>query len=220
MKLHPVLRGLLFLVSLVAAALLLRELGLQLDQDWIDREVRGHGWGGGFVFLGAGALAAGVGLPRQIVAFLAGYAFDWWLGTWLALLATSLGCLLSFYYARWFGRALVRARFPKQIRRLDAFLGRHPFGMALLIRLLPVGHNLSTNLIAGVSGVRAAPFLAGSSLGYVPQTLVFALAGSGVHLDPTWRLTLALALFLLSAWLGLRLYRRYHPGVPDDGNQN
>ncbi len=204
-----ILRGLAFIGSLVAVAWLLRDWGLELDRSWIDHEVRGRGLTGELIFLGMGGLATALGLPRQVVAFLGGYAFDLLLGTALGLLASALGCLLAFYYARLFGRSLVTARFPGKVRHLDAFLGRHPFSMALLIRLLPVGHNLSTNLIAGVSSVPALHFVAGSALGYLPQTLVFALAGSGVHLDPELRIGLAVALFVASGLLGVWLYRRF-----------
>ncbi len=209
MNYRLLLRGLLFLGSLVGLFYLLRLLGLDLDQGWIDREVRGRGVTGEMVFLAVGALAMALGLPRQVIAFLGGYAFGALWGTALGLIAAVLGCALSFYYARLLGRALVHGRFPDKVRRLDAFLSRHPFNMALLIRLLPVGHNLSTNLIAGVSSVRALPFIAGSGVGYLPQTLVFALAGSGVHLDPAVRIGSAVVLFLLSAILGVWLYRRF-----------
>jgi len=208
-----ILQGLLFLASLVGLFFLLRQLGLDLDQAWIDREIRGRGVTGELVFLGVGALAMALGLPRQVIAFLGGYAYGALWGTTLALLSAVLGCMLSFYYARLLGRALVQGRFPDKVRRLDEFLGRHPFNMALLIRLLPVGHNLSTNLIAGVSSVRALPFIAGSGLGYLPQTLVFALAGSGVNIDTAWRLGSAVLLFLLSALLGVWLYRRFRAGT-------
>ena len=213
MNYRRILQGLLFLASLVGLFFLLRQLGLDLDQAWIDREIRGRGVTGELVFLGVGALAMALGLPRQVIAFLGGYAYGALWGTTLALLSAVLGCMLSFYYARLLGRALVQGRFPDKVRRLDEFLGRHPFNMALLIRLLPVGHNLSTNLIAGVSSVRALPFIAGSGLGYLPQTLVFALAGSGVNIDTAWRLGSAVLLFLLSALLGVWLYRRFRAGT-------
>ncbi len=213
MNYRRILQGLLFLASLVGLFFLLRQLGLDLDQAWIDREIRGRGVTGELVFLGVGALAMALGLPRQVIAFLGGYAYGALWGTTLALLSAVLGCMLSFYYARLLGRALVQGRFPDKVRRLDEFLGRHPFNMALLMRLLPVGHNLSTNLIAGVSSVRALPFIAGSGLGYLPQTLVFALAGSGVNIDPAWRLGSAVLLFLLSALLGVWLYRRFRAGT-------
>ncbi|MCS6786278.1 MAG: VTT domain-containing protein [Thiobacillaceae bacterium] len=206
-----ILRGLLWLATL--SAVVYGVHALQLDQGWIDRAVRGQGPDGVLIFVLAGGLATAIGVPRQVVAFLGGYAFDWAAGTAWALLASVLGCAAALLYARWLGRGLIVRRLPGLVARLDAVLTPQPFAMALLIRLLPVGHNLSTNLVAGVSSVRVWPFITGSALGYLPQTLVFALAGSGISLDPTVRLTLAVLLFLASAALGLWLYRRYRAQV-------
>lgn len=208
------LRGLLFLFSLVALAVVFEEsqLASMLDKAWIDHEVRGHGLGGELLFLAMGSFAIAVGIPRQVISFLAGYAFDLALGTLLGVAATVVGCILTFYYARWFGRALVAARFPGRVRRVDTFIRDNTFGMTLLIRLLPAGSNLVTNLAAGVTRVRVLPFMLGSTLGYVPQTLVFALAGNGVGLDPLWRITLGAVLFLVSGMLGIHLYRKFRHG--------
>ncbi|MBU1665591.1 MAG: VTT domain-containing protein, partial [Gammaproteobacteria bacterium] len=142
-------------------------------------------------------------------------------GTGLSLLATVFGCVAAFTYARWMGRSLIQHRFPGRIRKLDDFLRGHPFSMSLIIRLLPIGSNAVTNLLAGVSSVRGLPFFAGSALGYVPQNLVFALAGSGVNFDPTLRLTLATALFVISSLIGIWLYRKRHLGetLVDDPDQ-
>ena len=84
--------------------------------------------------------------------------------------------------------------------------------MTLLIRLLPIGNNLATNLAAGVTSVRALPFILGSLIGYIPQTLVFALVGSGVNVDPALRIGLAVLLFLVSGVIGVWLYRKYRHG--------
>jgi uncharacterized membrane protein YdjX (TVP38/TMEM64 family) len=67
--------------------------------------------------------------------------------------------------------------------------------MTVLIRLLPVGSNLLTNLAAGISSIRSKHFFSGTLLGYLPQTLVFALVGSGVHIAPALKLALAIGLF-------------------------
>ncbi|GAB6042142.1 TVP38/TMEM64 family protein [Endothiovibrio diazotrophicus] len=209
-----ILRGLALIASLVAIGYLVDalQLGHLLDKDWIDRSVRGQGLDGELLFIAAGALATGFGLPRQLIAFLGGYAFGFLEGSLYALAAASLGCAAAFLYARLFGRALVVARFAKRIQRLNDFVEGHPFSMTLLIRLLPVGSNLATNLTAGVSQVPAWPFLLGSAIGYLPQTLVFTLAGSGVNLDPLPRIGLAAALLVVSALLGIHLYRRFRHG--------
>jgi uncharacterized membrane protein YdjX (TVP38/TMEM64 family) len=215
-KLNPrvFLKGLVLIVSFVGVAYLFEvtELSSLLDKGWIDREVRGHGISGELLFLGMGALATAVGVPRQAISFLAGYAFDVALGTLLGVLATVGGCVIAFSYARWFGRGLIAARFPDRVRRIDGFIHDNTFNMTVLMRLLPVGSNLITNLAAGVANVRALPFVLGSALGYIPQTLVFSLVGSGITLDPLFRIGLGVVLFLVSGVLGVYLFRKFRHG--------
>lgn len=214
MNWRAILRGLPILLTLAGIGLLVEytQLGDMLDQRWIDNEVRGKGLQGELLFLGIGAMATAVGLPRQIVAFMAGYAFGFLQGTLLALVAAVGGCIVAFYYARLFGRSLVATRFSGRVRRLDNFIRDNPFTMTLLIRLLPAGNNLVTSLAGGVSSAAAAPFIAGSAVGYLPQTLVFALVGSGVSVDPGWRIAVGVALFIVSGALGIYLYRRLRHG--------
>lgn len=214
MRKRSIARGLVFLLTLVAIGYLL-ESGLLvgfLSEDWIDREVRGKGVSGELLFLAVGGAACAVAVPRHIVSFLGGYAFGLVLGTVLALLATEVGCLLTFFYARIIGRPVIAARFGDRVRRIDAFLAANPFSMTLLIRLLPVGNNFATSLAAGVSRVPARPFLLGSLLGYIPQTLVFALAGSGIEAGAGLRIGVAVLLFVIAGVIGTWLYRRYRHG--------
>lgn len=208
------LKGLVLIVTFVAVAFLFEvsHLSSLLDKDWIDSQVRGQGLSGELLFLAMGAFATAIAVPRQAVSFLGGYAFGFLLGTLLSVLATVGGCVLSFFYARWFGRELVKNRFPARIQRVDGFIRENTFSMTLLIRLLPVGSNILTSLAAGVSSVRAMPFLLGSALGYIPQTAVFALVGSGISLDPTFRIGLGVFLFVISGFLGIYLFRRFRRG--------
>jgi uncharacterized membrane protein YdjX (TVP38/TMEM64 family) len=214
MRAGALLRGLVFIATLVAAGFLLEvtQFGTALNEAWIDSQIRGHGLSGELLFIAVAGVATGLALPRQIISFLGGYAFGFLQGTLLALLGTVLGSVLAFFYARLVGRSFVVRRFGPRIKRLDDFLALHPFAMSLLIRLLPVGNNLLTSLAAGVTGVAALPFLLGSAVGYLPQTLVFALIGSGVNVDPTLRIGLGVVLFVLSSVLGVWLYRTYRHG--------
>lgn len=207
-------RGLLLLASLAAIGFLAESgvLGEALETGWIDTYVRDQALTGQLLFVGVGVLFTGIGLPRQVLAFLGGYAFGFVTGTVLALAATVLGCALAFSYSRFIGRDFVLSRFPGRIRRVDAFLHDSPFAMTLLLRLLPLGSNFAINLAAGVSGIAALPFLLGSALGYVPQMMVFSLLGSGINVDPVLRTGLSVVLFVVSAAIGVALYRRYRRG--------
>ena len=214
------LKGLVMIATLAAIGWLVQATGLSnaLDTGWIDTNIRGHGVTGQVVFVAVAALATAIAVPRQLVAFLGGYAFGLGTGTALALVASVLGCLAGFGYARLIGRGFVMARFSKRIRRLETFLSDRTFTTALLIRLLPVGNNAITNLLAGVSSVRLVPFLLGSAVGYVPQTVIFVLLGSGVRLDPGLRTGLSAALFVLSGLLGVTLVRRFRGALADEGD--
>ena len=209
-----VLRGLILIASLIGIGVLFKASGLEsvLDTTWIDANIRGQGFTGEVLFVAIAALATGLGLPRQGLAFLAGYAFGVTVGTALALFATEIGCVVAFFYARFLGRDVVAQRFPAKMRRLDDFLHDNTMTMTLLVRMLPVGSNLATNLVAGVSRIRAVPFFTGSLIGYLPQTLVFALLGSGINVDPAMRISLGVVLFVGSGLLGVYLYRKLRHG--------
>lgn len=209
--LKPYLRGLVLIASFVALGYLVKVTGLSglFDEAWVDAEIRGRGLSGEVLYIAIGAVLTAIGFPRQAVCFLGGYAFGFGLGTALSLAASVVGCVLAFFYARLLGRAFVLQRFPDRIRRVDDFLHANPLSMTLLVRLLPVGSNVVTNLAAGVSGVRALPFMVGSLIGYIPQTAIFTLLGSGIHVDPGVRIAASIALFVASGMLGVYLFRRY-----------
>ncbi|MCB4824252.1 VTT domain-containing protein [Roseicella sp. GB24] len=178
--------------------------------------MRDQGLTGEALFLLAGAAAAAAGLPRQGVAFLGGYAFGAVLGTVLGLAAQVLGCALAYAWARLVGRdwaeRRLAGRFGRRLRPVRDVLAESPFGATLALRLLPVGNNLALNLLAGLAGIAALPFLAASALGYLPQTIVFALLGKGVRVDGLWQLGLAGLLLLASLGIGLVLLRRARAG--------
>jgi len=203
-------------VGLVGGGLRLRAVGVAPGTEWADRHIRGQGLAGEALFVLLGAVLTAVGLPRQGIAFLGGYAFGAALGIALGLLAQVLGAALGFGWARLIGRGWAErrlaGRFGQRLRPLRDAIAEQPFGTTLALRLLPVGNNLALNLLAGMTGIAAAPFLAASALGYLPQTAIFALLGKGVRVDGAWQLVLAAAMLGLSIWLGFRLLRRHRAG--------
>ena len=200
-------KSLLLLFGLAAAGLLLRGLGFD-PRAALAASARG----GPAVVVLVGTLACAVGLPRQAVALACGYAFGFWSGLAAALLAQGAACAIDFWWTRLLGRRAA-ARFllrreGGRLQRLDRFLAARAFTATLTLRLLPVGNNFVLNLLAGVSGVAFLPFLAGSVLGYVPQTVVFVLAGSGAGVSDGAQIALAACMLLASAGLGVLLLRR------------
>lgn len=210
MNLRALFKGsaLLLALALLAYGMQVSPLGALVNEHWIDTQVRGQGWSGVLLFVAVGGGLSAVGVPRQLIAFLAGYAFGLPAGVAVGVATALTGCVLGFTLARGLGRGLLRQRLGPRVARFDAFISAYPFSTSLLIRLLPTGSNFITNLVAGASSIRASRFFAGSALGYVPQTLVFALIGSGTQVDPVWRFALAVLLFVASGALAWMLYRR------------
>jgi len=209
-NIRPYLKGLMMIVVLAAVGYAVKGLGIAdgFDQDWIDANIKDRGiWGYG-LFFAVGAMVTAVGMPRQIVSFMAGYAFGVAEGTLVGVMATAGGCVLTFSYARFLGRDMVKAKWPGMVAKVDNFMGTSPFLMTLLIRLLPLGNNALTNLAAGVTHVRALSFIGGSALGYIPQTLVFALVGKGVKVEAETRILVSVVLFVVSGVIGAYLYRK------------
>ena len=115
--------------------------------------------------------------------------------------------------SRYFARPMIIHRFEMRVRKLDRFLFRSPFLKSVIIRLLPVGNNLLTNIFAGVSKIPSRSFILGSTVGYIPQMAVFALMGKGVLVNSELKIIISAILFgmssLLSAYL-FKVYRRQH----------
>lgn len=215
--LRSILKGLAMLAVFGGLVLVARQMGLESrlagDREWLLAQIVDHGALGVFYFVVGTALASAMGLPRQLPAFLGGYAFGWLWGGVLATVATSLGCALDFSLARTLGREFVLGRFGHRVAKLNAFLCADPFRTSLAIRLFPVGHNLTTSVAAGVTGIPASAFLIGSAMGYLPQNLVFAIFGAGVNAESNLGrvLSLGVSVVLLvgSTWLGMSVYRAY-----------
>lgn len=211
----------LLVLGLAAGGWLLRTLGAAPGTEWVDRYVRGEGLWGEALFVLVAAAATAVGVPRQAAAFLGGYGFGTVLGVALAMLGQLLGCLMAYGWARLVGRGFAErrlaGRFGHRLRPLRDALAASPFGATLALRLLPVGSNLGLNLLAGMAGLPAPAFLAASALGYLPQTVVFALLGKGVRVEGAWQLGLAAALLAVSVGIGLWLLRRHRAGRALEG---
>ena len=151
--------------------------------------------------------------PRQLLAFVGGYVYGVFAGTAFSLLLALGGCVVAFYCSRYLLGAYVQRRFAPMIRVLNRFIARDVFVKVLILRLQPLGTNLMTNLAAGISNIRPVAFFASSAVGYIPQMLVFALAGSGVRVGSNTQLLLSIVLLAIAVALGWWLYRYSEHGL-------
>ncbi len=199
-----IFRGLLVMVLLVMLAWFVQDV---LDRDRVDALVGDRGATGMLLFVLVSALLGSVGLSRQVIAFLGGYAFGFSNGFMLSMLAVVGACMTTYTVSRGVLRRFLSGRLPARVQRIDRFLHENTFSMSMLLRLLPLGSNWIINITAGVSSVRTVPFLLGSALGYVPQMIIFSLVGSGTRVNQFWQVAIAMALFVVAVMIGLAVYR-------------
>ncbi|PXX91823.1 hypothetical protein DIT71_08170 [Marinobacter vulgaris] len=181
-------------------------LGFIADRAQVASYLHSQGIEGLLAIILAGAIFTGIGAPRQILAFVLGFSLGGIIGTLASTLAAAIGATGCFFTARWLLQQPLAERFGRRMRQFDELFREQTLLKVLMVRLLPVGSNLATNLVAGCSGIRFLPFLAGSTFGYLPQMLVFALAGAGMGNADEYQLILSAALFVLASMIGVLLY--------------
>ncbi|WP_448213824.1 TVP38/TMEM64 family protein [Colwellia sp. MEBiC06753] len=210
----PVVRVFSRLLVLLILCLVIIKLTNQIpaidafNEKWIDGHTRNNGLQGVIQFFAVATILLSIGVPRQFVAFLAGYAFGFTEGLIYSTLAATASCALTFLLSRFYARPIVSRLFPRQINRVNHFLSVQPFAMTIMIRLMPFGNNLITNLISGVTSVNFIAFLAGSFIGYLPQMAIFALMGKGVVVQSMWKIILSTVLLAISSFIGIYLYKK------------
>ena len=170
MSVRFIFRGLLVMVILVLITWLLKDV---LDQDWIDAQVRANGVAGVLLFVLVCCLLGSIGLSRQVIAFLGGYAFGFSQGFLLSMLAVVGACITTFYIARLLLRAFLEKQFSVRIQQVDLFLRENTFTMALLVRLLPLGSNWMINIAAGVFQCKKTAFFSGFGAGLYTANAYF-----------------------------------------------
>ena len=133
----------------------------------------------GFVLVYALAVAAS--FPgAAIITVAGGLLFGVVLGAALAVTGATLGASLLFVVARTALRPLLTARAGVLMDRLRPGLERDGFLYVLSLRLIPVVPFWLINLAASLSGMRFRDFAAGTALGIIPATTIYASIGAGV----------------------------------------
>ena len=143
--------------------------------------VAAAGWWAPVLFLVLYGTVTVAPVPRTVLTVAAGVLFGSVLGVLLAVAGTVLAAALAFGLVRLLGarvverfadhRALVAVR-----RRLD----RSGLLAVASLRLIPALPFSVVNYAAGLSGVRFAPYAAGTLLGILPGTVAVVVLGDAV----------------------------------------
>jgi len=115
-----------------------------------------------------------------VVAVALGLLFGTVAGTVVTVLGAMLGGTAAFLAARYALADVIERRFGAVAARLRPGLERDGFSYLLAIRLSSVVPFGIVNLVAGLVGMRLAPFIAASVIGTTPSIVVFVSLGAGL----------------------------------------
>ncbi|MEZ5706427.1 MAG: VTT domain-containing protein [Burkholderiaceae bacterium] len=158
------------------------------------------------VFVLGSVVYTALGGPRQVLALSCGVLFGGLYGALIGTLLTGLGALLTMFAVQRLSLVWVRKRYAGKIALIKAVLAEDTWIWVCVIRLMPVGSNLVTNIAAALSDLRMRSVFFGSLPGYLPQMLIFSFAGAGFALHDGSKLWISLGLLVFSTALGLYLY--------------
>jgi|AZIJ01.1.fsa_nt_gi uncharacterized membrane protein YdjX (TVP38/TMEM64 family) len=204
------------IVKILAVLATFFVLALAIQRGWLDaisntdttlNTIQSAGFEGFAIVLMSATLFMAAGGPRQLISAVFGFVFGTSWGFILALLVSALSLSLTYFLAHSLLKPFIQKRFERQVTRLKTWFSLGVTRKAMIIRLLPVGSNLLTNLVAGAANVDFKRFLMGSVLGYIPQTLIFALVGGGIGFSQSEKLVLSAILFAVASFIGIHLYR-------------
>ncbi len=162
------------------------------------------------LFVVAFSLLIGVGLPRLWVSAIAGALFGTLWGTLLALAATLVGAAIVFRIGQAVLAGMVRRRMGPRLAMWQARFEDNAFWWVLYIRLFPLSNATLAGLLCGACRIPFRAYLAGSFLGFIPLTVVFAIFGSGGAQGNLYLVGLGFALIAITVF-GRKLILRAFP---------
>lgn len=175
------------LAAVVAAVLVLAALAWVLlpVKDWLSSLA---GWIDSFgpssaaIYVIIYVVAAVFMAPGALLSALAGLAFGLW-GLAVAVVGATLGAGAAFLVSRHLARDYVgeRVRRHRHFDAVDRAIGAEGWKVVALLRLSPLVPYNFVNYLLGATRIGFGPYMAATSLGVIPCTLLFVWVGAAGH---------------------------------------
>ena len=172
-------------IGLVAALAAAAWFGMDHVFDWLDRLdrlVQRHYWIALLVFAISFIGLILTTLPVGTVFCLAGgYFFGLSVGAATALLAGTVGALLTFLLIRRAAAQRFRSRYDQgQLGHWVRVLERDATWYLILLRIIPIAPFFIVNAAASLTNIRSAHFTMATGVGLIPTTVLYAAVGRGL----------------------------------------
>lgn len=200
------------LASLFAAGLTPAGLADTLRENRADWSawIAEHPWLAALAYTLFYVAAVSVSLPGALWFTIgAGFLLGATIGIPVSLVGVTLGATNIFLIARYVAGTEFHARFDGRIGRFAAGFRRDDLSYTILLRMIPVPFFL-VNIAAALLGARLRSYMAGTLIGAIPATVLYAHLGAGLGelvdagVQPGWA-DLTRPSFLIAAAFALLL---------------
>jgi len=120
-------------------------------------------------------IASSIGFIFTIPVAIAALILDIYSAFVISIAGLTIGAMISFAIARYFGRDYMEREYIskiKKLRRYDEHLKKKGFTTILFLRLVSLIPYELINVTAGFSRIRVLPYFFGTLLGIIPGTLI------------------------------------------------
>lgn len=114
------------------------------------------------------------------ISIAGGFLFGWLVSAPLSAASATLGASIAFRIVRTTAGRALAAKAGPVLARLQKGFAEDAFHYLLALRLMPVVPFFIVNVVAGLSQVRTATFVAATGLGIIPGALAYAWLGTGL----------------------------------------
>ncbi len=130
--------------------------------------------------IGYAVLTAASVPVATLVTVAGGFLFGVYLGTFLTVLAATLGATVLFLFARSALGEPLRQRAGPYVRKMEKGFQENQVSYMLFLRLVPVFPFFAVNLAPAFLGVSTSVFAATTFIGIIPGTAVYTIVGAGL----------------------------------------
>jgi len=132
-------------------------------------------------FIAVYTVMAAFSIPGALVMTVAGgFLFGILLGAFCSVVGATLGGTAVFLAARSALGDVLRQRAGNAVKRMREGFQEDAFSYLLVLRLIPIVPFWLVNLVPAFLGVSLKVFVAGTLLGIIPGSLVYASVGNGL----------------------------------------
>jgi len=131
-----------------------------------------------FAFVLFYSVVVAFSIPLAVLLSIGGgYLFGILWNTIMLNIGSVIGALITLYISKYLIRDWVLKRFENKVKYVNSHLQRNQISYLLTIRVIPIFPFSLVNLFIGVTDVPLCKFIWTTSLGSIPSTLIYSIAG-------------------------------------------